>query len=163
MVMIAPRLLNFDISFQLSLFATFSLVIFQSKIAERVGDVGSEFIKEGILVTLSAQLMTLPISFYNFGSISIIAPISNLLILPLVPPLMALSMGSLVLSVFSFEVGKWSGGLTWAIVELMVRAVDIIAKIPLASITLGKGMIWLAMLYYLLVYWFYRRLFREGN
>ncbi len=43
-----------------------------------------------VSITLSAQIITLPIIVYNFGMISLIAPLSNLLVLPAVEALTVL-------------------------------------------------------------------------
>jgi competence protein ComEC len=156
MVLVSPRILNFDISFQLSLMATLSLVLYSEKLEQWAVN-WPEQIKEGVLVTLSAQVLTLPISFYNFGNISLIAPISNLLVLPLVPVLMATSFASLILSVFNLGLAKWTGGVSWLIVELMIKTVEILSKIPLAAVAVGKGLIWLVLVYYLLVFRFFHK------
>ena len=48
------------------------------------------FVAKIILTTIAATLMTLPITLYYFGSISIIAVVANLLILPTLPYVMGL-------------------------------------------------------------------------
>lgn len=55
------------------------------------GDYQPKFIASIILTTVSATLMTLPITLYFFGAISLISVIANLLILPTLPAAMGLT------------------------------------------------------------------------
>ena len=62
------------------------------------GDRQPKFIASVILTTISATLMTLPITLYYFGSISLISVIANLLILPTLPIAMGLTFFTGVLA-----------------------------------------------------------------
>ena len=55
------------------------------------GDRQPKFIASIILTTISATLMTLPITLYYFGTLSLISVIANLLILPTLPIAMGLT------------------------------------------------------------------------
>lgn len=54
------------------------------------GDKKPGFIGETVMTTLAATIMTLPITLYYFGQISIISVVANLLILPTLPYAMGL-------------------------------------------------------------------------
>ncbi len=78
MVIISPLQL-FSLSFQLSFLATLSLILyggFFSKIFPRFSDLAS---------TLSAQVLVWPLISYSFGTVSLISPLVNMLILWTVP------------------------------------------------------------------------------
>lgn len=62
------------------------------------GDRQPKFIASIILTTISATLMTLPITLYYFGAISLISVIANLLILPTLPIAMGATFLTGVLS-----------------------------------------------------------------
>ena len=62
------------------------------------GDRQPKFIASIILTTISATLMTLPITLYYFGAISLISPLANLLILPTLPIAMGATFLTGVLS-----------------------------------------------------------------
>ena len=55
------------------------------------GDRQPKFIASVILTTISATLMTLPITLYYFGTLSLISVLANLLILPTLPAAMGLT------------------------------------------------------------------------
>ncbi|MEK9209456.1 MAG: ComEC/Rec2 family competence protein, partial [Patescibacteria group bacterium] len=105
MLLFNPLLLFFDVGFQLSFLAVLGIIylfpIFDSfdsylyKFAHsRLG--GAKFIKNSrwqgprqlVAMTLSAQVFTLPILVYNFGSVSLVSPIVNVLVVPLLPAIL---------------------------------------------------------------------------
>ncbi len=168
LVMINPRILDFDISFQLSFFATMSLILYADRIEklfaggeteddwklskwQRLGSAVRNFIKDGILTTLAAQVMTLPIIFYSFGTISLISPLANLLVGPLIPAIMFCGFVAVMLGFLNVFVAGLVGGVATMLINLMLWIVSTLARFPMASLSLGKGEVWLAILYYLAV------------
>lgn len=72
----------FNIGFELSVFATFAVAVIAPKINEKI-KINSKALKAVAFVatnSLMAQIVTLPITVYYFESISLIAPITNVLI-----------------------------------------------------------------------------------
>lgn len=106
MLLVEPLLLV-NVSFQLSMAASFGLMVVEpfmrkaltsnhEKLEEMLG--GS-----GVLTSLSTMVMTAPIIWWNFGRMSWISILSNILILPLVPILMILGAGMQILpGLFSY-------------------------------------------------------------
>ncbi len=92
----------FTASFQLSFFATFGIIYFYPKFRYAFGKIKNKFLSsfwEVSCVTLSAQFALIPILIFYFGKISIISFVLNLVIVPLIPFIIILS---LVFYVFSF-------------------------------------------------------------
>ncbi|MCK4539729.1 ComEC family competence protein [Candidatus Parcubacteria bacterium] len=94
LLLINPRLLRDDIGFQLSFLAVLGIIYIYPKtkrilekifVFKKLKNNFSVFIINTICITLSAQIITAPILLYNFGMVSLIAPISNLLVLWLLP------------------------------------------------------------------------------
>ena len=54
------------------------------------GDKKPKFVASVIITTISATLMTLPITLYYYGAVSLISVVANLLILPTLPYAMGL-------------------------------------------------------------------------
>jgi competence protein ComEC len=86
MLVLNPRILYWDASFQLSFLATAG-VVYIAPLLESFTETwpGLLGIKSIILTTLSAIIATLPFMLLQFGRLSIVAPLVNILILPLVP------------------------------------------------------------------------------
>lgn len=151
-----PLLLRYDIGFQLSFLAVGGLVFLAPMIKERLEFIPDQKffnLKEILSQTLAAQIITLPVLIYNFGYISLVAPLSNLLIMPFIPLMMAMGFIFVLAGIF------WSGLgwlLSWPSAFLLIGAVkiiDICASLPLASLSLRLSWVWLAVFYILLLFW----------
>jgi competence protein ComEC len=68
-----------------------------------------EAVSEALLLTVAAQLTTLPLMAYYFHQVSLISLLANLLVLPVQPPLMALG-GLAVLG--GMAIRFWAGRCT---------------------------------------------------
>ncbi len=97
-----------DIGFQLSFMATLGLILFTPTIEgqferllargltrERMRRVMG-VLNDALIVTLAAQVTTLPVIVYYFGRISLISLVTNFFILPAQPPIMTGGMATLV-------------------------------------------------------------------
>ena len=92
MLMWNPLLLLDDVGFQLSFVATAAMLGWASKIEERCKFVPEAFeLRRSFAASLAAIVATLPIILWHFGTVSLTSPIVNLLVLPLVPMLMAMT------------------------------------------------------------------------
>ncbi len=134
-----------DPGFALSGFATAGLIAWSRPLTNRLGQVRGRnlptWLAESLAISLAAEAATLPIVLLTFGRLAIVAPLANLVIVPLVPPAMA--AGALALG------AGWLGALglppllvtllglpAWALLGLMVELVRLAASLPLASVTL---------------------------
>ena len=120
MCLVNPLLL-WDVSFQLSFAATLGLILFAVPLrcwldarfpgekAKRV----SKPVYQYFLLTLAAQLMTLPLIAYHFGRVSFSSRLANPLILPVQPPLLILGGISVIIGGFVPILGKLVSYLTW--------------------------------------------------
>ena len=98
MVFPNPLILSVDLSFQLSYLAMIWLISIWKVIWEKLSFLPEKFwIKENITATISVTIVWLPIMASNFWSVSIISPISNLIVLPLVPFAMLISWLSIII------------------------------------------------------------------
>jgi len=89
MLLLNPRILYWDASFQLSFLATCG-VVYIAPLVESLTEKWPSLlgVKSIIVTTMSAIVATLPFMLYQFGRLSIVAPLVNILILPLVPTTM---------------------------------------------------------------------------
>lgn len=77
MLLFNPFLLRDDLGFQLSFLAMIALIYF-CPLGEKI--VGRGEVKGILIMTVASQLLTWPISAYNFGTFSVIAPLANLVV-----------------------------------------------------------------------------------
>ena len=88
MVAINPANLLSDIGWQLSFASLFGIATLGPKF-EQILPTRPSWLNEVLSVTLSAQLATAGIIAYNFGSLSLIAPLANCIVMPTIPVIMA--------------------------------------------------------------------------
>ena len=72
-----------DVGFQLSFVGTTGILVLASPIAARVP--GPRLLAEPFAVTIAAQLATAPIAAGTFGVLSLVGPVANALVLPVIP------------------------------------------------------------------------------
>lgn len=89
MTLANPFTLLYDVGFQLSCLATFGLLAFSEPFEHWLRFIPERGALRGSLATtLAASLPTLPLLAFQFGSLSIVSPLTNMLVLPLIPHLM---------------------------------------------------------------------------
>jgi competence protein ComEC len=149
-----------DVGFQLSFFATLGLILyatpfsefanriiakyFPASVAERSAELFSEF----VLLTLAAQLTTIPIMAYHFQRISLVSFIANPFILPAQPAVMILGGLAVLLSHIWFVLGQAVAWITWPFVVYTIRMVELFDRVPHGTIFLGNLSIWFVVIFY---------------
>ena len=106
LLLINPKLLRDDIGFQLSFLAVFGISYLFPKLnkwSDKIGVTGYKKIKNMFFITISAQIFTFPILMINFSQISLISPITNLLVIWTLPLLIISIIIAVILSfIFPF-------------------------------------------------------------
>ncbi len=151
MLLINPLIL-FDIGFQLSFAATAGLVYIHPLLSTKLTVLSKiPVLGEGLLVTLAAQLATLPILLVNFGQFSWLSPLVNALVLPLIPMLMVFGFVIAFLSFFSTFLAQVISWFTWPFLSWFVKVVEFFGSLSWASWEIGKISYWWALFYYLVL------------
>lgn len=89
MILYNPYYINYDISFQLSFLAVLWIVYTKDFFEKTFKFLPNTLaIRESFSLTLSAMTFTLPIMIFNFWQVSLLSPISNLLIVWNIPLIM---------------------------------------------------------------------------
>ena len=141
MLLVAPPVL-WDVGFQLSLLATAGLILFAGTIEQRLNG-WPALLREPLALTVAAQLATLPVILGNFERLSLVAPLANVVVTPIVPLAMLASaiaafVGALDAAVhlpLLGEVAAWlTGGWAWLTLRAMILAGGAAAALPFASV-----------------------------
>jgi competence protein ComEC len=134
-----------DVGFQLSVTATAGLLWWGSRLTRRLAGAAPNrprrWLAESLGVSLAAQAATLPLVLLHFGRLSLVSPIANLIIAPLVAPAMlvgsvALVAGLAVGAGLPFMVGAPFALLGWLVLGAMVAVSGVLAQVPMASLAL---------------------------
>ncbi len=116
-----------SISLLLSYGATIGIIFFGPKASD------DGIIKE-LKTTLSAQIFTVPIIFIYFKQISLIAPLSNILIAPIIPPLMIFGFLTAILGKINYIFGLVPSYICYGLLSYIVWIIETLSKMPLAFI-----------------------------
>ncbi len=150
-----------DVSFQLSFAATLGIMLYAEPMTEWFILTASRLMPEDkakqlagpvsayLLLTLAAQLTTLPLMAYYFKRISLTALIANPLILPAQPALMVLGGLSALAGVIFKPVGQLFAWAAWPFTAYTIRMVEWLARVPHGSIALGRIALPLLSIFYL--------------
>ena len=166
MVLLNPYILWWDAGFQLSFLSTLGLV-YISPLLNNIflKDESTAFASftESFITTLSAIIATMPLILYQFGRLSIVAPLVNILILWLVPWLMLMGFLSVLFGFIFFPLGQilaWITGFGLSYVIMVVNwfgskkwaAVDF--RLPLWGMIIIYG----AIIFFIIRYKKFRKL-----
>ncbi len=147
-----PFLLYSDISFQLSVAAVIGLILFTPLWQKVFVSIPTAFgFRDALQTTLAAQIMALPLVALYFGRISLVSPVANLLVAPLVPLAMFFSF-------FTFFPGFhfFSGFLAYGILHFALFITHVFSQIPFADTPLSTEGIGLGIWYGILgIAWYY--------
>src|SRR3989339_177864 len=157
MLLANPLLLFYDIGFQLSFLAVLGLIYLDSfiknsllKIARIKNEKLENFVGM-ISATLSAQIFTIPIMLYNFGNVSLIAPITNVLILPIVEPLMILGFLSSFVGIFSVTLAMIFFVPCYFLVYYFIKILDIFSQSWAMKTFENVHWLWVIFLYLIII------------
>ncbi len=108
MIFFNPKLLVFDLGFQLSFLALIGIVYLAPALQHlfRMPDAGIQSWQGNFLMTLAAQLAVLPLLVINFGMFSVTSFLANMLVLGTVPLTMALGFIVGGIGLFSLFLAK---------------------------------------------------------
>lgn len=129
-----PKILVYDAGFQLSFAATLGL-IYVSPFLEKYFQKIPAFLslREAFLMTISAQIATIPLILLHFGRISLAAPFSNALVIPVIPLAMFFSFLAVVFKFVFFEGALLIGYLGWFFLKYIVLIAHFFSQIPFSS------------------------------
>ena len=160
MLLFSPHLL-FDLSFQLSFSAVFSILLLVPPLqnALRVQERGTvpRYLLNLLLLTVAAQLGTLPFVWYSFGVFPVYFVLTNFVVVPLAFLLMTLAVVVWALAFIPF-LQLIFAFLLEQVVVVMNGSVTLIASLPGASLALppigAVGACCVALLLFMLAYSF---------
>ncbi|MBI3420711.1 MAG: ComEC/Rec2 family competence protein, partial [Candidatus Sungbacteria bacterium] len=162
-----PYILRFDAAFQLSFLATVGLVFLSSPMSQWLDRLRMRAVsfltgktdtqglrkerKSGynsfhrfilavqytLAETLCAQLMVLPLLIWLFGKVSLVSPITNILVLLAVPYAMASGFFAGLLGFIWYPLGSIAGFVAWFLLGYIIYMIELFARLPGAAINIG--------------------------
>lgn len=103
-------------------------------------------------VTISAQIILLPVMCYYFNTISIISIFTNLLVGPFVGIITILGLIMYVLSLISISLAQVVSYSLYILVSIIILISKLCSKIPYANLLLPTPTLYIVIIYYLMVF-----------
>ena len=125
------------LSFQLSYAATLGIILFAKKEIIRPHSLHgkiSQAIRQDLRISLSAQVFTAPLIFFHFKEISLIAPVSNLLVSFMVAPIMFIGLLTVIFGKISYVLGVVPSYLAYGMLKYMMIVIELLSRLPFAFI-----------------------------
>jgi len=146
-----PLLLRLDVGFQLSFLGVMGLIYLQPIFSDLFKKIPNFLqLRNNLATTISAQLFTFPILIYNFGRITILSPISNILILPLIPLVTILGFIFAFIGIFFQSLAQILSWLAYLMLSYVTKVIDFFSKISWASINF-KNVPWIFVIIFYLI------------
>lgn len=135
----------YNISFQLSFLATLSIIYFY-------GYINNKLKVKVISLTLSANILTLPIIYYNFKGIPVVSILGNIIIVPFVEIIIYLAILSLILFEINVHISSIVVYINRSILEIIYLLLEKISNLDFAYITVEEPKLYYVIIYYILVF-----------
>lgn len=149
MLLINPQILLFDVGFQLSFLALLGLV-YMTPFLRQYDLRLPKSLQTALYATIAAQVFTLPILLINFGRLSIVAPIANVLVFGAVPLTMLFGFLAGLAALIYPLIATPFIWITWLILTYIIKVVEALASLPFSSISWEPNW-WFGIFYYLLL------------
>jgi competence protein ComEC len=131
MLIADPRLCG-DVGFQLSFLGTLGIILFARPLTNHIR--GPRLLVEPFAITVAAQVATAPVMGATFGSISLVGPLANALVLPLIPLLIACTWAGAALGGIAAPLAALPLAAAGAMTRLIEALALALTRIPLAAI-----------------------------
>jgi competence protein ComEC len=123
----------FSVSFQLSFLAIFAILIIAPLLYQHLP---RKFGFKMLAEVISVQLLLFPLFAYYFHNVSLVAVISNFVVIPFLYILMPVSLIQLILTVLSFRLALFFAPVTNFFFSVLFSLVKMFSKIPFASLNI---------------------------
>lgn len=147
-----PYILLYDAGFQLSFLATLGLIYFQPLMQRCCWWLPTKFgLQETLSTTLAATIPTTPFILYTFGSVSLISPLTNMLVVPVSTFMLFAGTGVIIVDQFIPALAHYWAYIVWQIVTWMLEFVQWCSQLSFAYVNNISAPIWSSYCVYALI------------
>ena len=158
MLLLNPFVLIWDVGFQLSFLSTVGLIYISPILNNFFSTWSKKIILKNLIeqmcTTLSAIIVTLPLILFQFGRLSLVAPLANLLILWIVPFLMLGCFVAIIASYIFFPAGLLVAWVAYLGLLYVIIMAHYLASWPWASVQFSLPLSAMMFMYILICYFY---------
>jgi len=146
-----PKILVFDISFQLSFLATVALILISPLVEPKMTFITEKYkMRELITATIATQIFVLPFILYKMGLFSVFGLFANILILPAIPWIMLFGfIAGMIAFIFS-PLAMPVAFICSLLLTYVLKVIYLFSHLPLASFGLKNFPLSLTLMIYLI-------------
>lgn len=164
MALINPLSMFYDLGFQLSFLATIGLIYLSPILKNRLKFIPEHFsLREIVSTSLSAIIMTLPISLYNFHTLPTFALLSNIVILPFITFDMTLYVFAIGLSLINTNLAICFGFISYVLTKILFWIIKIISSIKISVLDIKNFNIYHTIICYAIIIIIYLYAKKKNN
>ncbi len=134
MIIINPKILVFDISFQLSFLATVAIIYVSPIIKNKFSFITEKFgLRDIIASTISAQILVLPLILYKMGLLSLVALPANIFVIAFIPATMLFGFITGTLGFIWLPLALPFAWISWILLAYMINVSEFFANLPFST------------------------------
>lgn len=153
-----PFTLLWDVGFQLSFLSTCGLVYLSPYLQKYFSRIPTFLnLQESVTATLAAMIFTLPLILFEFGRLSVVALLVNILVVPVVSFIMAFAFVTLLCSFIFWPLARVLSLVTYILLAYVVCVVRFFGQLPWAAVSIPLPFWGMILLYILLVYFLLKK------
>ncbi|MFA5651931.1 MAG: ComEC/Rec2 family competence protein [Candidatus Paceibacterota bacterium] len=138
MILINPKILVFDISFELSFLATIAIIYVSPVLKEKFSFITDKFgLRDIISSTISAQILVLPLILYKMGLLSLVALPANILVLAFIPASMLFGFITGMFGFIWIPLSLPFAWISWLLLAYIISIAKIFANLPFSSVNIS--------------------------
>ncbi len=160
MCAVNPYILILDVGFQLSFLATIGLIYLVPWLEKFLHFLPYKLgIKESVLATTAAMIMTTPLIVYQFGRLSLVSLLVNVLILFVIPLVMAGGFLAVIISYIIQPLGQLIAWLTYLGLHYIIVITEFFSRWRLVALVIDKPhIVWIGLVYlFIFLFIFYEQ------
>ena len=108
-----------------------------------------------LALTLSAQALTWPLVAYYFNRVSLIAPVANILVVPILPALIVAVAAALALAALWPAANLFFFFPVWVLAGYIIKVAAVLSRLPGAALEISSVSLFLIGFYYAALFLFY--------
>ena len=145
----------YDIGFQFSFLGTIGMIMVSPRLKQGLQKIiKNEFFVQSVSITISVQMVLVPLMVYYFHTISVISILANLLIVPVAGIVIMYGIIILFINVMSCSLAKSLSYCLYCFISYMLKMAKVLGNLPGANILVAMPQCWMLGIYYLCMIFF---------
>lgn len=142
----------YGVGFQLSFSATLAIIFLHKKLRSIIKNINlPKFFKDYFTVSASAQIGLIPLTAFYFNTISVIALLLNIIVIPIVQVVIFLGLFMVIFAQFSSVLTSILSFIIKSLLNVLINITEFSAEIPLSCIKVITPSLLIILLYYLVL------------